>query len=73
VCLCNNCSEALRSLKNTSTSVVGQYYVSFIDDFSKFSWIYPLKFKSDVFQKFVEIQNLVERLFDRKIITIQTY
>jgi hypothetical protein len=50
-----------------------QYYVSFIDDFSKFSWIYRLKFKSEVFQKFVEFQNLVERLFDRKIITAQTY
>jgi hypothetical protein len=45
--------------------------VSFIDDYSKFSWIYPLKFKSEVFQKFVKFQNLVERLFDRKIITVQ--
>jgi transposase InsO family protein len=46
--------------------------VSFIDDYSKFSWIYPLKFKSEVFSKFVEFQKLVERLFDRKIITVQT-
>jgi hypothetical protein len=49
-----------------------QYYVSFIYDYSKFSWIYPLKFKYEVFHKFVEFQNLVERLFDRKIITVQT-
>jgi hypothetical protein len=49
-----------------------QYYASFIDDFSKFSWIYPLKFKSEVFQKFAEFQNLVKCLFDRKIITVQT-
>ncbi|WVZ90814.1 hypothetical protein U9M48_037076 [Paspalum notatum var. saurae] len=48
-----------------------KYYVSFIDDYSKFSWIYPLKFKSEVFQKFVEFQNLVEHQFDRKIVTIQ--
>jgi hypothetical protein len=47
-----------------------QYYVSFIDDYSNFSWIYPLKFKSEVFSKFVEFQKLVEHLFDRKIITI---
>jgi IS30 family transposase len=48
-----------------------QYYVSFIDDYSKLSWIYPLKFKSEVFQKFVEFQNLVEHLFDQKIIMVQ--
>jgi hypothetical protein len=50
-----------------------RYYVSFIDDYSKFSWINPLKFKSEVFQKFVEFQNLVERIFDRKIITVQMH
>jgi hypothetical protein len=49
-----------------------KYYVSFIDDFSKFTWIYLLKFKFKVFQKFREFQSLVERLFDRKIITMQT-
>jgi IS30 family transposase len=31
-----------------------------------------LKNKSEVFQKFREIQNLVERLFDRKILAVQT-
>jgi hypothetical protein len=49
-----------------------KYYVSFIDDFSKFTWIYLLKFKLEVFQKFNEFQTLVERLFNRKIITVQT-
>jgi hypothetical protein len=29
-----------------------KYYVSFIDDFSKFTWIYLLKKKLDVFQVF---------------------
>jgi hypothetical protein len=57
----------------TSDSVGrNKYYVSFIDDYSKFTWIYLLKFKSDVFQKFHEFQNLVERLFGRKIIAIQS-
>jgi histone deacetylase 1/2 len=46
--------------------------VSFIDDFSKFTWIYLLKKKSDVFQRFLDFQNHVERLFDKKIITLQT-
>jgi hypothetical protein len=31
-----------------------KYYVSFIDDFSKFTWIYLLKYKSEVFEKFRE-------------------
>jgi hypothetical protein len=48
------------------------YYVSFIDDFNKFTWIYLLKQKSEVFQRFREFQNLVERLFDRRILAVQT-
>jgi hypothetical protein len=35
------------------------YYVSFIDDFNKFTWINLLKHKYEVFQKFQEFQNLV--------------
>jgi hypothetical protein len=49
-----------------------KHYVSFIDDFSKFTWIYLLKHKSEIFQKFQEFQNLVERLFDKKILAVQT-
>ena len=46
-----------------------EYYVSFIDDYSKFVWIYLLKKRSDVFQNF---QALVERKFDSKIIAVQS-
>jgi histone deacetylase 1/2 len=49
-----------------------KYYVSFIDDFSKFTWIYLLKHKSEVFQRFHEFQSLVERQFDRKILALQS-
>ena len=49
-----------------------KYYVNFIDDFSKFSWIYLLKNKSGVFEKFRLFQAHVERLFDCKIIAIQS-
>jgi hypothetical protein len=53
---------------------VGQhsYYVSFIDDFSKFTWIYLLNKRSDVYQVFLNFQQLVERKFGRKIISMQT-
>jgi hypothetical protein len=47
-------------------------YVFFIDDFSKFTWIYLLKFKFEVFQKFQKLQALVERQFNRKILAVQT-
>jgi hypothetical protein len=49
-----------------------KYYVNFIDDFSKFTWIYLLKFKSEVFQKIWEFQALVEWFFDKKNLAIQT-
>jgi histone deacetylase 1/2 len=48
------------------------YYVSFIDDFSKFTWIYLLKKRSEVFQVFLDFQQYVERQFGRKILTMQT-
>jgi hypothetical protein len=48
------------------------YYVSFIDDFSKFTWIYLLQHKSEVFQKFHDFQAHVERLFDCNVLAMQT-
>ena len=42
------------------------YYVSFIDDFSRKTWIYFLKGKSEVFSKFKEYKALVENQADRK-------
>ena len=48
------------------------YYVSFIDDYSKFTWIYLLHHKSEVFQCFRDFQSLVERQFNKKIRAIQT-
>jgi hypothetical protein len=48
-----------------------KYYISFIDDYSKFIWIYLLRYKSEVFKFFKEFQCLVERMFDRKIIVMQ--
>ena len=37
------------------------YYVSFIDDFSRNTWIYFLKNKYEVFGKFKEFKALVEK------------
>ncbi|PKU81153.1 Retrovirus-related Pol polyprotein from transposon TNT 1-94 [Dendrobium catenatum] len=49
-----------------------RYYVSFIDDFSRYTWIYPLMQKSDVFYKFLEFQKMVERQFQTHIRKLRT-
>jgi hypothetical protein len=49
-----------------------KYYVSFIDDFNKYKWLYLIKKKSDVFQAFQSFQTLVKRQFDQKILAMQT-
>ena len=43
------------------------YYVIFIDDYSRKTWIYFLKAKDEVFNEFQELKALVENLFGRKI------
>lgn len=44
-----------------------KYYVLFIDDFTRFSWLYPICLKSDVFDKFIVFKSQVENLFTSKI------
>jgi histone deacetylase 1/2 len=48
-----------------------KYYVSFIDDYSCFCWIYFLKHKSDVQQVFYVFQAHVERLLDAEIKSVE--
>jgi transposase InsO family protein len=43
------------------------YYVSFIDDYSPKTWIYFIKSKDEVFNKFKEFKFLIENLYERKI------
>ena len=51
-----------------SSSISGYvYYVSFIDDYSHKTWIYFLKYKDEVFNKFKEFKALIENLSERKI------
>ena len=48
------------------------YYVSFIDDFSINTWLYFLKKKSNVFNKFKEYKALVENQTRKKIKVLRT-
>jgi hypothetical protein len=51
-----------------STSITGYvYYVSFIDDYSRKTWVYFLKSKDEVFGKFKEFKALIKNLFERNI------
>jgi hypothetical protein len=49
-----------------------RYYVCFVDDFSKFIWLFPITSKSDVYNIFLKFQLFVERQFDRKIKCVQS-
>ena len=44
-----------------------RYFITFIDDFSKYAYVYLLKNKSDAFEKFKEFLREVEDQFGRKI------
>ena len=57
----------------SSSSLSGYvYYVSFIDDFSRKTWIYFLKAKDEVFGKFKEFKALIENHSQRRIKTLRT-
>ncbi|PKU85739.1 Retrovirus-related Pol polyprotein from transposon TNT 1-94 [Dendrobium catenatum] len=49
-----------------------RYYISFIDDFSRFCWVFPLHQKSDVIHKFIELYHWVRCQFNKSIKTIRT-
>jgi len=48
------------------------YYVSFIDDFSRNTWIYFLRNKYELFDRFKEFKALVENHTEKKIKVLRT-
>ncbi|CAA7036250.1 unnamed protein product [Microthlaspi erraticum] len=49
-----------------------KYYAVFIDDYSRFSWFYPLRAKSEFYSVFTAFQKLVETQFSTKIKVFQS-
>ena len=49
------------------------YYASFIDDYSPKTWIYFLKKKDEVFERFKEFKALVENLSEKRIKILRSY
>jgi hypothetical protein len=48
------------------------YYVSFIDEFLRKTWIYFLRKKSEVFDRFKEFKPLVENQTKKRIKVLRT-
>lgn len=49
------------------------YYVIFLDHFTRFSWIFPMKLKYDMVTIFPAFKNQIENLLREKIITLFLY
>ena len=49
-----------------------KYHAIFVDDYSRFTWIYPLHNKAVMFANFVKFKLLVENQFPSKIKQIQS-
>lgn len=49
-----------------------KFYVTFIDNFSRFTWLYPIANKFDVFNSFIRFRLLVEKQFAYPIKRLQT-
>ena len=50
----------------------GEYFLTFIDDMSRFAWVYVLKQKSEVFSKFVEWKTMIENATGKRVKTLRT-
>ena len=49
-----------------------KYFLTFIDDFFRRTWVYFLKLKSEVFDKFLAYKALVEQQFEHQIKKLRT-
>ena len=47
-----------------------KYYVIFVDHFTKYTWLYPLKQKSDTENTFYHFWALLEKYFNKPIIQV---
>ena len=64
-------SDVCGKLKNKSLSGA-EYFLSFIDDNTHFTWVYMLKKKDEVFRKFREWKAMVERESGHRLKTLRT-
>ena len=48
------------------------YFFTFTDDFSRFGWVYLMRYKFEVFEKFIEFKNKVEKQSGKSIKTLRS-
>lgn len=48
------------------------YYIIFVDDQTRYTWIYPLKAKNEALSTFIQFKNQAEKQFERNIKTLHT-
>ena len=48
------------------------YFITFTDDFSRFRWVYLMRYKSEAFDKFREFKNEVEKQSGKSIKTLRS-
>ena len=46
-------------------------YIHFVDDFSCYTWLYPLKHKEEAIHAFKHLKALVKNQFDLKLIILE--
>ena len=49
-----------------------KYFLTFIDDKSRFAWVCVLKQKTEVFSKFVEWKTMIEKAIGKTVKTLRT-
>jgi hypothetical protein len=49
-----------------------KYHIIFVDDFTRYIWLYPLHNKSNTYATFVKFKTLVETQFNHKIQSLQS-
>ena len=57
---------------NVKARGVYEYFVTFIDDYSRYGYVYLMHHKSDTFEKFKEYRVVVENQFGRTIKTLRS-
>ena len=59
--------------KINETSIGGaQYFLTFTDDKSRYSWAYILETKDHFFEYFLEWKSLVEKAIKKKVVILRT-
>ena len=64
-------SDVCGKISSPSLSLA-EYFVVFIDDKTHYVWVYVIKHKNEVFQKFTEWKSLVENLSGHKVKKLRT-